>query len=94
MGILQLNSHGLVASSVSHNFNRISSIATDRIVKISSSRCFSKGRIRAVGTVPESQIETATTSEDPPSVKFAFISVSREKEGPFVYNIRNLFLGN
>ncbi|KAL8122950.1 photosynthetic NDH subunit of subcomplex B 3, chloroplastic-like [Apium graveolens] len=74
MGILQLNPHGLAASSVSHSFNRISSIATDRIVKISSSRCFSKGRIRAVGTVPESQIETATTSEDPPSVKFAFVS--------------------
>ncbi|KAK1397509.1 hypothetical protein POM88_003822 [Heracleum sosnowskyi] len=44
------------------------------IVKVSSSRCFSKGRIRAVGTIPENQVETTTTSEDPPSVKFAFVS--------------------
>lgn len=65
MGILQLNSHGLAASySVSQSFNRINSNATDRIVKVSNSRCYSKGRIRAVGTIPENQIETAATSED------------------------------
>ncbi|WOG99198.1 hypothetical protein DCAR_0518546 [Daucus carota subsp. sativus] len=75
MGTLHLNSHGLAASfSVSHNFNRINSIASDKIVKVSNSRCFSRGRIRAVGTIPENQAETATTSEDPPSVKFAFVS--------------------
>ena len=81
MGILQLNSHGLAASfSVSHNFNRINSIASDKIVKVPNSRCFSRGRIRAVGTIPENQAETATTSEDPPSVKFAFVSVSPQNQ--------------
>lgn len=92
MGILQLNSHGLAAAfSVSHNFNRISSIATDRIVKVSNSRCFSRGRIRAVGTIPENQTETATTSEEPPSVKFAFVSVSPQKKKSLLFTILEIY---
>lgn len=73
MGILQLNSPAFASFSVSHNLNntRISTPQTLKPSKFSTLR----GKIRAVGTLPDSQSETAA-SEEPPSVKLAFVSVS------------------
>lgn len=78
MGSLQLNSYGLAASfPVSHNFKNKEATLTTNTRKAWKSICFSRGKIRAVGTTPENQTEQS--AEEPPSVKFAFVSVSRKK---------------
>ncbi|KAM7471760.1 hypothetical protein LguiA_009943 [Lonicera macranthoides] len=71
MGILQLNSPALAYFSVSHNLNntRIATPQTLKPSKFSTLRC----KISAVGTIPDSQSETAA-SEEPPTVKLAFVS--------------------
>lgn len=74
MGILQLNSYA--SFSVTHKFkNNVASLTTNTH-KASKSVCYSRGKIRAVGTVPEKHTDqSAKSSEDsPPSVKFAFVS--------------------
>uniref|UniRef100_A0A0F7GYW9 Photosynthetic NDH subcomplex B 3 n=1 Tax=Melianthus villosus TaxID=377280 RepID=A0A0F7GYW9_9ROSI len=69
MGTLHINSHTLASLSISHNFNYHTN-NTCKIIKPSKHITFSRGRIRATGTMPE----TATESDEPPSVWFAFVS--------------------
>ncbi|CAI9114174.1 OLC1v1014834C1 [Oldenlandia corymbosa var. corymbosa] len=51
----------------------IKSIPITRSIKSSSSNRFSRGKIRAVGTIPESQ-PAETTSQEPPQINLAFVS--------------------
>ncbi|XP_028097123.1 photosynthetic NDH subunit of subcomplex B 3, chloroplastic-like [Camellia sinensis] len=70
MGILQLNPYGLASLTLPHNFT----INTPKSIKASKRLTgFSRGRIRAVGTIPDSESEAAP-SEEPPAVNFAFVS--------------------
>ncbi|KAA8541767.1 hypothetical protein F0562_022919 [Nyssa sinensis] len=71
MGTLQLNSYGLASLTSSYNFNT----NTPKLLKAASKATFSfsRGKIRAVGTIPESESEPSV-SEEPPSLKFAFVS--------------------
>ncbi|KAK9266803.1 hypothetical protein L1049_025276 [Liquidambar formosana] len=71
MGSLQLmNSYGLASPSVSCNF--IHTSKSHRTLKASKHLSLSRGKIRAVGTIPESELE-AVASEEPPSVNLAFV---------------------
>ncbi|KAF8407083.1 hypothetical protein HHK36_006208 [Tetracentron sinense] len=72
MGILQLNSQSLASLSFSSNFNY--STKSHKTLR-ASKHClsFSKARIRAVGTIPGSELE-ATPSDEPPSIDFAFVT--------------------
>ncbi len=73
MGTLQLSSYALSSFSTSLNFNYITN--SHKALKTSKHPSFSRGKIRAVGTIPENQSQS-TDPEEPPFVAFAFVSVS------------------
>ncbi|XP_050286084.1 photosynthetic NDH subunit of subcomplex B 3, chloroplastic isoform X6 [Quercus robur] len=73
MGTLQLSSYALSSFSTSLNFNYITnSHKTLKTSKQPHPR-FSRGKIRAVGTIPENESQS-TDPEEPPFVAFAFVS--------------------
>ena len=75
MGTLQLNTHGLASTlSVSYKFNFTSS--SNKALTLSRHFSFSRGKIRAVSTVPESE-SVAKEPDEPPAVDFAFVLVSK-----------------
>ncbi|OVA20279.1 2Fe-2S ferredoxin-type domain [Macleaya cordata] len=77
MGILNLNSSSILPSlSISSNFNYNTSIECQRITTFQTSNkrlSFSRGKIRAVGSITGVESE-AVSSEEPPSIDFAFVS--------------------
>lgn len=83
MGVtLEFNSSSFSPSlPVSHYLNtntRLTVLTPPQPLKITGNSYASthrKGRIRAIGTQP--QTDTTTPLEDPPTVKLAFVSVSR-----------------
>ncbi|EOY26862.1 NDH-dependent cyclic electron flow 1 isoform 1 [Theobroma cacao] len=70
MGTLQLNTHGLATLSVPYKFNFTSS--SHKALGLSRHLSISRGRIRAVRTVLESE-SLAREPEEPPAVDFAFV---------------------
>ncbi|WRX26362.1 2Fe-2S ferredoxin-type iron-sulfur binding domain - like 3 [Theobroma cacao] len=70
MGTLQLNTHGLATLSVPYKFNFTSS--SHKALGLSRHLSISRGRIRAVSTVLESE-SLAREPEEPPAVDFAFV---------------------
>ncbi|EEF46418.1 photosynthetic NDH subunit of subcomplex B 3, chloroplastic [Ricinus communis] len=75
---LQLNSYGLANSlKASHNLKHSAATSTNNIhksLKHSRSVSFSRVKIRAVGTVPDSKSDAKQEPpEEPPSVKFVFV---------------------
>ena len=75
MGTLQLSSYALSSFSTSLNFNYITnSHKTLKTSKHPHPR-FSRGKIRAVDTIPENESQS-TDPEEPPFVAFAFVNVS------------------
>ncbi|XVE88858.1 hypothetical protein DITRI_Ditri19aG0102500 [Diplodiscus trichospermus] len=71
MGTLQLNTHGLATTlSVPHKFNFTSS--SNNAITHSRHFSFSRGKIRAVSTIPESE-SVAKEPDEPPAVDFAFV---------------------
>ncbi|XP_010062509.2 photosynthetic NDH subunit of subcomplex B 3, chloroplastic [Eucalyptus grandis] len=73
MGSLQLNSSHLASFSLTPSFSHRSRTRRAHLRPFRSQTSFSRSRIRAVGTVPESGSETAA-AEEPPCVNFAFVS--------------------
>lgn len=73
MATLQLNSYGLASMKAPHNLKQTTN--TFKTLKPSTHSSFSRLKIRAVGTVPESKSD-AKEPEDPPSISFAFVHVS------------------
>ncbi|CAK9174567.1 unnamed protein product [Ilex paraguariensis] len=74
MGTLLFNSYGLASFSVSYNF-RNNRATNCRTIKTSKRLSFSRGKIRAVGTIPQSESEDAVSEEqEQAAVNFAFIS--------------------
>ncbi|OMO54030.1 hypothetical protein CCACVL1_28119 [Corchorus capsularis] len=72
MGTLQLNTHGLATTlSVPYKFNSIGSYS-HKSLGLSRHLSFSRGKIRAVSTVPDSET-VANEPEEPPAVDFAFV---------------------
>lgn len=72
MGTLQLNStaHGLAKFNfIGANSNKALTVFSTRHLS------FSRGKIRAVSTVPESE-SVAKEPDEPPAVDFAFVHVS------------------
>ncbi|KAK6268081.1 hypothetical protein QUC31_012241 [Theobroma cacao] len=70
MGTLQLNTHGLATLSVPYKFNFTSS--SHKALGLSRHLSISRGRIRTVSTVLESE-SLAREPEEPPAVDFAFV---------------------
>ncbi|KAG8643401.1 hypothetical protein MANES_11G036400v8 [Manihot esculenta] len=70
MATLQLNSYGLASMKAPHNLKQTTN--TFKTLKPSTHSSFSRLKIRAVGTVPESKSD-AKEPEDPPSISFAFV---------------------
>ncbi|KAJ9179224.1 hypothetical protein P3X46_011034 [Hevea brasiliensis] len=70
MGTLQLNSYGLASLKVPQNLKQTTN--TLKNLKPPTHISFSRLKIRAVGTVPESKSD-AKEPEDPPSINFAFV---------------------
>ena len=82
MGTFQLSSLALSSSSsssLSLNFNYIANthktLKTSCYKPLSFSRSTRARKIRAISTIPDSESEDTETDE-PPSVDFAFVSVS------------------
>ncbi|KAB1218529.1 hypothetical protein CJ030_MR3G026409 [Morella rubra] len=71
MGTLQLSSNASSSFSTSFNFNHLAN--SHRTLKTSKRLSFSRGKIRAVGTVPGGESQ-AIEPEEPPFVAFAFVS--------------------
>nr|CAN70335.1 hypothetical protein VITISV_011434 [Vitis vinifera] len=69
MGTLQLNSYGLSSFSLTQNFTS----KTHKTLKPFNPPSSSRPKIKAIGTIPESQSQ-ATPSDEPPSVNFAFVN--------------------
>ncbi|KAF9612767.1 hypothetical protein IFM89_003777 [Coptis chinensis] len=65
MGLVQLHSH----ATLYLNFNYIS--RTRHALKSTKNVSFSRGKIRAIGTISEAEIKS---SDEPPSIDFAFVS--------------------
>ncbi|OWM78121.1 photosynthetic NDH subunit of subcomplex B 3, chloroplastic isoform X2 [Punica granatum] len=76
MGALQLNSYGLASPSTVVKFNQRSTNTLQHPFRLGGQTMRRNrppgGKIRAVGTIPEKESETAP-SEEPPSIGFAFI---------------------
>ncbi|KAF2323436.1 hypothetical protein GH714_035449 [Hevea brasiliensis] len=70
MGTLRLNSYGLASLKVPQNLKQTTN--TLKNLKPPTHIIFSRLKIRAVGTVPESKSD-AKEPEDPPSINFAFV---------------------
>ncbi|XP_030457603.1 photosynthetic NDH subunit of subcomplex B 3, chloroplastic [Syzygium oleosum] len=74
MGSVQLSSSRLASLSLTPSFNHRSRTPRGHLTPFRSQTSFSRSsRIRAVGTVPESDSEAAAP-EEPPHVNFAFVS--------------------
>ena len=74
MGTLQLNTHGLATTlSVPYKFNFTG--ISNKALTLTRHFNFSRGKIRAVSTVPES-VSVAKEPDEPPAVDFAFVHVS------------------
>ncbi|KAL3528719.1 hypothetical protein ACH5RR_008041 [Cinchona calisaya] len=87
MGILELNSYNHLATSfsVSLNLNNNNNnkyifpapttiTCSTKFKGYNKHLKFSRGKIRAFGTLPNSESDTSATSQEPPTVKFAFVS--------------------
>lgn len=74
MNTLQLNSYGLASFKVPNNLYHITN--TCKTPKPSRHISLSRGKIKAVGTIPESKSDEAMEPEEPPSVNIAFVHVS------------------
>ncbi|XP_041002081.1 photosynthetic NDH subunit of subcomplex B 3, chloroplastic isoform X2 [Juglans microcarpa x Juglans regia] len=72
MGTLQISSKALPSFSTSFNFNHLTHYS-HKTLQISKRLSFSRGKIRAVGTISEGESQ-AIEPEEPPSVAFAFVS--------------------
>ncbi|XP_057504379.1 photosynthetic NDH subunit of subcomplex B 3, chloroplastic-like [Actinidia eriantha] len=71
MGTIQLNPYGLASHTVlSHSF---SSTNKHKMNQAPSNLSFSRGRIRAIGTIPDRESKTAAPEESP-VINLAFVS--------------------
>ncbi|KAF8025613.1 hypothetical protein BT93_F2451 [Corymbia citriodora subsp. variegata] len=73
MGSVQLNSSHLASFSFTPSFKHGSRTRRAHLRPFRSQTSFSTSRIRAVGTIPETDPQTAAP-EEPPCVNFAFVS--------------------
>ncbi|KAK6914855.1 2Fe-2S ferredoxin-type iron-sulfur binding domain [Dillenia turbinata] len=81
MGTIQLNIYGLTSLPRPHKLTTYNTRKFQRPFRVSKSLSFARGRIRAVGTIPDSESKASTTAkeedeeeEEAPSIDFAFVS--------------------